>query len=384
MLAREQQDKKEKAMSPSKGGAATGYANMQYATSSSANKAGGNVFDASEVMAYYTPAPNLTPEEAVNDSFRRFKLRLFSSSQRWHQSKFHPTSKPTLLETITTSVKPVDKHIAVPEKLNSSFNSQNDLQFIQGDEALRNEELQIMYYEDERRRMVMAEHNFEKSIELSQQLFNNSAILQPAHGQHGGEDMYGDQSMNQGGGQNASYFSPLMMYDNASLHSSPHRPSTSVAPKDVYRLNKYSAQPPTMQEIEAAIRHLTTPRPLIVNDRTPKEFVFSLLDVNLAAQSSSNESKRNQPNNSSPRYAIEWKEINPFNGEEYIAGIVLLEDVADVEIVEQDPHICQIYLNESTRALKNSKGRTVVSLKLGNAMDCARYAQAVCCMMAIA
>ena len=132
------------------------------------------------------------------------------------------------------------------------------------------------------------------------------------------------------------------------------------------------------------MQYLSTPRALTINDRSPKEFIFSLLDVNATAQSSSNESKRNNAYQSSPRYAIEWKEINPFTGEELIAGIVLLEDVADVELFDQDPTICQILLNESTRALKNSKGRTVVSLRLGTVMESGRYAQAVACLMAIA
>lgn len=201
--------------------------------------------------------------------------------------------------------------------------------------ALRFEELQVMFYEDERRRMVIAEEAFEKSVQLSQHLFtfDGQRSRQLANMPTDGQD------------ENS------LLND---LHES---------------LQKFKNIPPSVADVETALQYLAVDRLIVVNEQSLKEFVFTLVAVMDGGES---------------KYAIEWKDVPIYSNEEIGVGILLLEDIFDLDIHIMDALILTIYIKESARAVKNSGGRTLMALRFASNSDCLAYCLHLSCLRSIA
>ncbi len=199
--------------------------------------------------------------------------------------------------------------------------------------SLRYEELQVMFYEDERRRMVIAEEAFEKSVQMSQHLFAFDGSR--TNEQHPPESASGDVLLNE-----------LQL-----------------------ALQKYKVAPPTVEDVETALHYLSTERLIVVNERSAKEYIFSLVAV----------TDRNED-----KYALEWKDVPIYSNEEHMAGILLLDDIVDVDIHIMETLVLMVYIKESPRAVKNSKGRTVLALKFPSNSDCLAYCLHLSCLRSIA
>jgi hypothetical protein len=198
---------------------------------------------------------------------------------------------------------------------------------------VRHEELQVMFYEDERRRMAIAEEAFEKSVQLSQHLF-----------QFEGNHRHDSHVANLGADGN-SLINDLQ-----------------------FALQKFKDAPPSVDEVEKAIQYLAVDRLIILNERSPKEFIFSLVGTT---------------DNGESKYAIEWKDVPIYSNDEVSVGILLLEDILDVDINITDVLVLMVFIKEAPRAVKNSRGRTLLALRFQTNDECLEYCLHLSCIRSI-
>jgi hypothetical protein len=264
----------------------------------------------------------ISTEEFVETAFSRFKFRLHTASVKFLESK-QQKSRSRVQEILSSGRKtPTIELISMPQR-NHPFDEGNNNQ---EDYAsfIREEESRLMHYEDERRRMVIAEQSLEHSMHMSQQLFQNIA-----------------------------------------------------APTDLYpppRGLSQEANPPANDEIDidSAFRFLAQSRILQINDRSPKEYAFVLTDLVDESEPNFGESKGSQV-----KFAFEWREPSPFSSDNFPVGFILLEDIANVQLSSFDPSAFVISIVESTKALKNSKGRTMLVVKCSIASDSISYVKSL-------
>ena len=147
-----------------------------------------------------------------------------------------------------------------------------------------------------------------------------------------------------------------------SVNAPPQR-SGSPAPKG----GKFVVPP---AEVEAARKWLSITRPLILADRKNKVYLWSLLMVK-ASQTSANDGV----------YVLEWKEaiqsdipdVPPTEGR--VEGSVAISDLKDIQENPHDPTCFSLIIGDSVKALKNSGGRSVLSVKCSSLGECTKYRQ---------
>lgn len=296
------------------------------------------------ITGYPNPNDYLSLEELIQDSFSRFKLRLQSASIKWIQSK-QQKNRSKLHDILNSEPKPVKVElISLPEKsfALSGFNISPELyQTIQN---LRSEELNSMFYEDERRKMVLAEESLEHSLNISKQLFNYSATVNSPIKTE--ETIFSENFLSQ---------APVLF----------NQPQADPFVETI--------------DLNSAINFLIFPRTLIINDRSPKQFVFVLCNIsNITTQENSFASVREK--NSLPQYVLEWRDPNPFTQVETVAGFVLLTDISSLEICSPNQTNVSLVIRESPKALKNSKGRTQLVLSFADPYDALTFIQSIICI----
>lgn len=171
------------------------------------------------------------------------------------------------------------------------------------------EEKRIMQFEDERRKIFLSERSLERSLNMSQHLFQKVAQYQP-----------------------------------------PQQPGESK--------NTVS------MDIEEAFTFLAKPRQLQMNDRTPRLFTFVLTNT-LQEPSSKQEDDY--------CFAFEWFEENLVSTGQTQNGYVLLDDILGVQLLGIDTSAFVINIRETPQAIKNSKGRTALVIKCGSSYDAMNY-----------
>jgi hypothetical protein len=177
-------------------------------------------------------------------------------------------------------------------------------------EMIRVEELKIMRHEDERRRMYLTELSLEQSMNLSQNLFQS--VTSAASSQ-------------------------------AAKHSS----------------NISQADDLNTPDIDFAFSFLAKPRQLQMNDRTPKLYTFVL--TNFVEDQSQD-----------LNLALEWTDSDIVSRTN-ASGYVLIEDITAIRRSDFDSHIFMIAVKESVKALKNSKGRTTLSVRCNSSTEAMNY-----------
>lgn len=178
---------------------------------------------------------------------------------------------------------------------------------------IRSEELRMMNYEDERRRIFLAECSLEQSLTLSQQLFQNTSA---------GIDLH--------------------------VSATPEVPNGAGNDGG---------------DIDAAFAFLAKPRILLMNDRSPKEYTFSL--INLSDENGAQDEVK---------FAFEWsasQESLQFSTNS--SGLALITDFISIQVSSFDPQLFVIAVRETPRALKNSKGRTAIPVRCSSVMETNAY-----------
>jgi hypothetical protein len=180
--------------------------------------------------------------------------------------------------------------------------------------TLRMDNLQVMFYEDERRRMVIAEDVFDKSVHRSQKLF---------------------------------------VFDGL------NKCETTVCvpdPVDEFRtradelLSSFQTSPPTQEDIHNAVSFLSVEHPMSLGDRSSREYVVMLVEIG-------------DPDFES-KYGLQWRDVlHSSADEEY--GILLLEDIERMDVQFLQSTIVLISIKESPRAIKNALGRTMLACCFG-------------------
>lgn len=297
-------------------------------------------------QTYTKPKRPLSAEEAVQDSFQRFKQRLRIQTDKWHASK--NKTRTRLLDFMTSGTKalPTNEHahISLPEKSYApAVMSKEEMSFSR---ALRDTELQCMFYEDERRRMVLVEQSLQQSLQDTS-LFQTNPTTP-----------YANQS---------GFNGPASPVEHAPSSPGPWRAEDPGSPHGQ----------PSAVEIDAAYRWLSASRPLILCERNSKEYVFSLVDQ-LGTNSTTGVHRKGFT-----QYAFQWREFSPYTAEEVLAGSVLLGDIASLSASSTETDVFIIALQEHNRALKNSKGRITLTVRCGSSNDCLKYFNAFTILLAV-
>ena len=124
-------------------------------------------------------------------------------------------------------------------------------------------------------------------------------------------------------------------------------------------------QRPSSAEVDVAVKWLSLNRKLVIADRTPKEFVFALV-----VHGSS--------------YVLEWHELVASNNgshQLYLVGSVAVEDIREITESRQDATLFTVAISgDNTRALKNTKGRTSVSIQCNSSGECGKYMASLICL----
>lgn len=307
--------------------------------------------------------------------------------------------------------------VSLPEK--SFANSfERDLSAEQREElaelarTIRDEETARMRYEDERRRLVMAERPTvstrtpnattaaSNAVPFSSNNFSSNNSVTSGNSTHRLTKRMGDEKVGfagaaavhttAGGGASAGYSTDYFFDTPINLGVSPTKTGAGRS------LHIASSKKPTQPEVDAAFKWLCIPRPLTIAERTPKEFVFSVVQVpdnsTSAADpySSGTESKSGGgagvaggKNSLGKSYIFEWREGAMRAGAvpEFLAGCVYLSDVKDISGPASDAmDTFTVVIGSSTKALKNSKGRTTVVIKCSSPGECAKYLASLRCI----
>lgn len=271
--------------------------------------------------------------------------------------------------------------------------------------TIREEESARMQYEDERRRLVLAEKptssrtptNGAAATGASNAVpFSSNNSVTSGNSSHRLNKRMGNESVGFAGAAavqsnhvsasaGVSHYSTDYFFDTP-IHLGASSPTKGGAAGK--NLHIASSKRPTQPEVDAAFKWLCIPRPLTIAERTPKEFVFSVVQAGDTADpySSGAESKSGAApgkNAMGKSYIFEWREGAMRAGAipEFLAGCVYLSDVKDISGPASDAmDTFTVVIGSSTKALKNSKGRTTVVIKCASPGECAKYLASLRCI----
>lgn len=235
--------------------------------------------------------------------------------------------------------------ISLPEKSFSRTADGRDASEIFGSMELRNEELRRLQYEDERRLMVISELEMQRQLQYTQQLLAHQART-PTSKMKASKEKERQIATPQTGGYVSS----------GSSGSSGHRQSP------VQQSHLDHIKPSTL-DFDAAMKWLMKPRGLTLVDRHPREFNFELTPME-------GNNNRTLPVDS---YSLEWRDTGSTSSSVFVAGLVVIGDISTIQSQGPDPASFTVVLKDTTRALKNSRGRTAITLKCSTAAECAKY-----------
>jgi hypothetical protein len=293
--------------------------------------------------------------------------------------------------------------VSLPEK---SFSSslERDLSAEQREElaqlarTIRQEESARMQYEDERRKLVIAQlatqprghsgSNAANSVPFSSNASvasGNSSYKLTKKLQSDGVGFAGAgavQSNGVGASAGAGHYSTDYFFDTPiSLGVTKLSGAGGSGKGGVMHI---SGKKPSQPEVDAAYKWLCIPRPLIIAERIPKEYVFAVVvngdGVQGEGYTSGGETKTN--GKAGRAYILEWREGASRAGavSEMVAGCVHLSDVKDIVGPSGDNDVFTVVIGSSAKALKNSKGRTSVAIKCSSPGECAKYLASLRCV----
>jgi hypothetical protein len=302
-----------------------------------------------------------------------------------------------------STAAPAVSLVSLPEK---SFSSslERDLSAEQREElaqlarTIRQEESARMQYEDERRRLVIAEQNAHNSAHVTSAASNavpfssnnsvgsgNSSYRLNKKLSNEGVGFAGAAAVGNTGGHaaaGAGHYSTDYFFDSPiSMGISMNKTGAAGRGGVMHIAGKKPSQP----EVDAAFKWLSIPRPLVIAERTPKEYVFAVVVADGSAgpdgYASGAESKSNGGGRGKP-YTFEWREVASRAGavSEFLAGCVHLSDVKEIVGPSGENDVFSVVIGSSAKALKNSKGRTTVVIKCSSPGECAKYLASLRCI----
>ncbi len=177
------------------------------------------------------------------------------------------------------------------------------------------EELAAMYYEDERRKMVLSEQEIMRSMEQTRRLFSDSA----------------QKIVSSEGHRNPQ--SPYNANRKLIGHS--------------FAISK--------ENLENIIRYLMDPQILTIAGRTSREYIFQLEEIDHGSDFNLK------------FFVWTWREAYAHNTGD--SGSVILSDITQVSPVVEDDLTLLLGIVESNMALKNSMGRTQLLLRCESPND---------------
>lgn len=148
---------------------------------------------------------------------------------------------------------------------------------------------------------------------------------------------------------------------------------------------------PSEEEVESAYRWLSTPRSLVMADRTPKEYTFIVVDSALVGSDNDStpyssgveSSRKTRQRASQPHsYTLQWREEMLLGGvdQEFVMGHVHLSDMKDIVQSREYADTFTVHVGNSTKALRNSKGRTSCIIQCNSPGECGKYVAMLQCI----
>lgn len=207
--------------------------------------------------------------------------------------------------------------------------------------SISEEESRLMLYEDERRKRVLEESSLQQftSSKSSYNNSNNQIITNVTNNI--------DHSIG-----------PVNSKTNVIS-------SSSVNKKENFNdLNIIDR--PTPSEIDSSFLWLSQPKSFSIADRSKKEYIWIVVKETIS--------------NNKTNYILQWKDPNQNKGNSSaeISGFVVINQVDSIAWdVSHDPTLITIVVGESTKALKNSGGRTHVTFNCPSSGECAKYYSAL-------
>lgn len=376
------------------GGMGQTYAVANWASNQGANANDTGILGSSASVFSKTSAVSnakmvvLSAEEAARVSFAQFKGRLHNASLKWHEVKVH-TGRARHQDIIANSpTKPTNKLISMPAKSfqtpsvphsiagESHYSHPMGLQPALEDSAVLDQALLEQELMDQSQEYIETEA-YSESIQLTEMDVmefedqREKARLLQAKVEEGERRDYEDEM------EHLNPSTPLTARTVTSFHENHHPLAASAA----------SAHTSTV-DVEVAYHILRNDTPLVLADRTAKEYLFTLF---ISSPSSGT------PDLYSPTtlYTLEWRDMLTSSTSEHtgdssestVLGSILLTDIQDIVTSHEDAFSygsksgnsslasrrISVKIRESVRALKNSRGRAVVVLQFESSEQCHRY-----------
>jgi hypothetical protein len=199
--------------------------------------------------------------------------------------------------------------------------------------SISEEESRLMLYEDERRRRVLEETSLQQ-FTTPKSSYNN--IQTPT-------------------------IVTNIDHSIGHVNSKTNLISSSVTKKENFN-DVNIIDRPTPSEIDSSFLWLSQPKSFSIADRSKKEYIWIVVKETIS--------------NNKTNYILQWKDPNQDNGNSLseISGFVVINQVDCISWdVSQDPTLITIVVGESTKALKNSGGRTHVAFNCPSSGECAKY-----------
>lgn len=272
--------------------------------------------------------------------FQRFKAKLHMTTNKWLLDR-QQVGRDKMIDLLTASggyspSKGTWSPNGSSKGGNNGINVPSDIASIGA--AIREQETRLMQYEDERRRLVLKEQSL--------QFFNMTTTSRAS-----------------------SASDDIPQQQKATLQttsSSPtHRKMKGNGSGGSAGFNSLIPPQPTSAEIDASFKWLSILRPLKLADRSKKEYMWGVV-------------KERGSVSDKVSYVLQWREPAQ---QQSLVGSVVINDVKDIICdTAHDPTLITLIVGESTKALKNSGGRTQVAFNCTSASEAGKFLVALQCL----
>ena len=272
--------------------------------------------------------------------FKAFKSRLHANTTKWLLQR-HKVGTAKMSDFLTTQImkKSSGKNayemplIPIPEK--AGADSLAELA-----NAIREQELKFMLYEDNRRKLVIEHELYIRASTMRDNEYSQDVAVSES-----------DNDNDTG----TQITKAAALPDNTTNVSS-----------NVSVVSKVAPPKPTAAEIDASYKFLSCLRVMKIGDRSKKEYVWGI--------------NKDYTDGSKILYTFFWKD-SVRDTTASPDGFVILSDVKDITLdATVDPTLIIITVGDNTKSLKNSAGRTHVSFNCSTGADANRYYMSLQCL----
>ncbi len=273
--------------------------------------------------------------------FKAFKGRLHANTTKWLLQR-HKVGTAKMSDFLTTQImkkssnKNVNEMSLIPIPDKAGADTLAELA-----NAIREQELKFMLYEDNRRKLVIENELYLRASTMRDYEYSQDVVI--------------NEIDNDNNNETGPPITKAMSPDNTTTVSG----TNSV-------VSKVAAPKPTTAEIDASYKFLSCLRVMKIGDRSKKEYVWGI--------------NKDYVDGSKILYSFYWKD-SVRDTTASPDGFVILSDVKDITLdTTIDPTLVIITVGDNTKSLKHSAGRTHVSFNCSTGADANRYYMSLQCL----